>query len=87
MRQFVGGGDMKNIHFNNVNHINNNSFILNTSRDSINTKQSINGVNSGNNKNLSVSIMEFTKEPLTERFKEGSQGSSALGNPYLVTTG
>jgi len=57
---------MRNIHFNNVNHINNNnSFILNTSRDSLNQK------NGGKNKKLSVSILEYSKEPLTERNKDG----------------
>ncbi|CDW79085.1 UNKNOWN [Stylonychia lemnae] len=71
LRQF---SEMKNVHFNNVNHINsNNSFILNTSRDSINHHQSIK-----NSKKLSVSILEYAKEPLTERNKDG------LNNPYLV---
>jgi len=66
---------MRNIHFNNVNHINNNnSFILNTSRDSINQK------NGGKNKKLSVSILEYSKEPLTERNKESNQQV----NPYFV---
>eukprot|EP00347_Sterkiella_histriomuscorum_P022329 403330866 len=83
VRQFA---EMKNIHFNNVNHINNNSFILNTSRDSLNTKAV------ANNKKLSVSIMEFTKEPLTERNNSNSSGHNAhnttttavggVGNPY-----
>jgi len=72
LRQF---SEMRNIHFNNVNHINNNnSFILNTSRDSINQK------NGGKNKKLSVSILEYSKEPLTERNKESNQQV----NPYFV---
>lgn len=75
MKQF---SELKNVHFNNVNHINNNSFILNTSRDSNNSKG---GFATGPNKKLSVSIME---QALTDRNKDGSLLKQGINNPYLV---